>query len=65
MIPYEHGLRIKAAGGSSTEFRSTPGDHTEGVRLNMGCGKEAPTHQEYLTMVTQFFEKHLYGEDGG
>lgn len=59
VIPHENGRRLKAAAGPTAQLWSIPGDHTEGVRLDMGCGAESPTKVAFLRKVTKFFKETL------
>lgn len=61
IIHHENAHRLKAAAGPAAELWLIPGDHIEGVRLNMSCGDESPTNQVFLRKVTRFFANNLGG----
>lgn len=62
VIPYSHAERLQQAAGPETElWRLSSVKHVEGVRSIPDC-EIAPTRDEFLTKITEFFDTHL-GED--
>ena len=60
VIPFSQALRLKAAGGSTTQLWPLEGrDHTEGLLLFPDTGIVSPLRSQYLRKTTEFFRAVL------